>query len=185
MNGSPAPAPDVAGVSYEPNTFLLMLYQNGVGGHLDAVAMHPYTFPSSPKTAATWNPLYMMGYTLLIMSAFGDGAKRIWATESGFGTGRSGESLDESTQAFRFAELIAAWRHLLLAANLFVYVYRDTADNPSVVWDNVGLVRRDYSPKFAVQSFRNAVLGITHPTRPRRCVSSGVLVGPRRHVRSC
>ena len=185
MNGGLAPAPNVAGVSYEPNTFLLMLYQNGVGGHLDAIGMHPYTFPWAPTTAATWNPLYMMGYTHLIMAAFGDGAKRIWATESGYGTGRDGESLDESTQALRFAELIAAWRQLPYAANLFVYGYRDTANNPSVVWDNMGLVRRDYSPKLAVQSFRNAALGLAHSTRARRCVNSGVSVGARRHVRSC
>ena len=162
----------------------MALYQHGIASHLDAIAMHPYTFPWSPNVEATWNPFYMLGYTHLIMAANGEGANPIWATESGYGTGHDGQSLDDATQAFRFGELIDAWRRLSYSGTLFIYGYRDTANNLSSVWDNMGLVRRDFSPKQSLLAFRNAAVGATATPRPTRPCISGAPSGGRRGRRA-
>lgn len=187
MNGGFAPAANVPGHSIEPNQFLLQLYQNGIAGHLDAVATHPYTFPYSPNVVAEWNPLYMLGYMHLIMTAFGDGNKEIWATEAGYGTGNDGQSVDEGTQAFRMTELIDAWHRLPYAGTLMIYGFRDTAVNPASVWDNMGLVRRDFSAKLAYNAFQTAAMGApAGPRQERPCIGSSPIgsKGGRRQ-RSC
>ncbi len=185
MNGGLAPAPNVAGRSIAPNDFIVQMYLAGIAGHIDAISMHPYTFPYSPTTPQTWNLFYMLSYTHLIMSAFGDGARRIWATESGYGTGRDSQSVSQAMQATRLRELVAAWRAIPFAGNLFVYGYRDLTTGSSSVWNNMGIVRHDFSPKLGAAAFRLAVVG-PPPKQvvPKSCIRSSGLGGPDRR-RGC
>ncbi len=185
MNGGLAPAGNVAGQTIAPNDFLIQMYAAGIGGHVNAISMHPYSFPYSPTTPATWNPFYMLGYTHLIMTAFGDAGLPIWGTEAGFGTGQDAQSLSEAMQAVRMKELVVAWKQLPFAAKLFVYGYRDTLAGSTSVWDNMGMVHRDFSTKPAFAAFRSAVTSA--PTPPvsghhrRACVrnSPGRRLGSR------
>ncbi len=159
LSGGLAPATTVPGRSIDPNSFLFGLYRSGIRGHIDAVAMHPYSFPYAPTTPATWNPFYMLAYTHLIMAYFGDGALPIWATEAGFGTGRDASSVSEATQAVRVGQLVAAWRSLPYAGALLVYGYRDLGSASPSVFDHMGVVRADRSAKPALTAFRRAIAG--------------------------
>ena len=181
MNGGLAPAGNVGGVSIAPNDFVVQMYLAGISGHVDAISMHPYSFPYSPTTPEVWNPFYMLTYTHLIMSAFGDGALPIWGTEAGFGTGRDGQSVSQALQSIRMTQVVQAWQQLPFAGNLFIYGYRDLAAGSSSVWDNMGLVRHDFSAKPAAAAFRSAVVGNQPKVRaPRSCIRATPIGGATR-----
>ena len=76
ISGGLSPAPDRDG-EIAPLTFLQRVYELGGGRYLDAVAHHPYQFPS-PPTAPTDNNAFLQTEQLHeVMDKFGDGAKKI------------------------------------------------------------------------------------------------------------
>ena len=86
--GGTAPAPnDPSGADMSPTRFLHRIYENGGKGFFDAFAHHPYSFPCSPLTAASWNAFTQTKYLHDMMVQNGDGAKKIWGTEAGAPTG--------------------------------------------------------------------------------------------------
>ena len=158
MTAGLAPAANVTGTSIAPATFVSGLYARGAGPHLDAIGMHPYTFPYAPRYAAEWNPFYRLPAIYRIMAAHGDGAKKIWATEVGFGTGSSDRSISPELQAGYARRLVGAWLTYSFAGNLFWYSYRDHSTDTADVWQNMGVVRRDWSGKPARSAMADALL---------------------------
>ncbi len=80
-----------------------------------------------------------------------------------------------------------AWHRLPYAGTLMIYGFRDTAVNPASVWDNMGLVRRDFSAKLAYNAFQTAAMGApAGPRQERPCIGSSPIgsKGGRRQ-RSC
>ncbi len=152
--GGLAPAADVPWRSWSPYTFLDGMYRAGAHGHLDALAMHPYSFPWSPNTPAAWNPVFMARWAHAQMAQSGDGNRQIWATEMGYGTGADGQSVSESTQAQRVAEMLTAWAQYPFAGPSLIYNYRDLGTSPSV-WDHMGLARPDGSAKPALRALEH------------------------------
>jgi hypothetical protein len=145
--GGLAPAADVGHASESPLRFLADLYHFGAHGQFDALALHPYSFPYAPTTAAAWNPFFLLPWFHLVMAVHGDGAKAIWGTEVGFGTGHDGQSVSEAVQAQRVVQVVVAWQHWSFTGPLFFYDYRDLdATNPQT-FDHMGLVRSDGTPK--------------------------------------
>ena len=61
--------------------------RGGGGGSFDAVGHHPYSYPYDPSGGQSWNAFTQTGYLYQIMVANGDGAKKVWGTESGAPTG--------------------------------------------------------------------------------------------------
>ncbi len=147
ITGGLAPAANVERGSISPQTFVVKMYRRGLRRHLDAVGIHPYTFPYAPQYAADWNPFYRLPAIHGIMSRHRDGGKKIWATEVGWGTGTSSRAVGDETQATYAWRLVDAWLSYPFAANLFWYSYRDLGTNSGDVWQNMGLVRRDWSGK--------------------------------------
>lgn len=147
ITGGLAPAANVERRSIAPRTFVLKMYRRGLRRHFDAVGIHPYTFPYAPQYAADWNPFYRLPAIHGIMSRHRDAHKKIWATEVGWGTGTSSRSVGDETQATYARRLVDAWLSYPFAANLFWYSYRDLGTNSGDVWQNMGLVRRDWSGK--------------------------------------
>ncbi len=177
MNGGLAPASDIFGDAMAPRTFLLMMYANGASSALDAVAMHPYSFPYPPRLRADWNTFSTLPETHAVMSRFGDGRKPIWATESGFGTGGDDHSVSEAVQASRVRELVDAWYEFDFAGNLFLYTYRDLSASSSMAFERMGLVRADGSAKPALRTFQQAVAQPVFDRDVRRG-----LCGPAAHL---
>ena len=75
--GGLASAPDAAGSSYTPVTFLTDMYADGAQGSFDAVADHPYSYPDLPDQDDSWNPFTYLPTLHQIMADNGDGTKQI------------------------------------------------------------------------------------------------------------
>jgi hypothetical protein len=143
LAGGTAPAPDdPSGKDMSPASFLNALYFWGARGSFDAFGHHPYSFPCSPLTEAPWNAFYQTLSLHWIMAYHGDGAKRIWATESGAPTGADvngcsgvgGKSVTEATQAQFAAQYILRWTKDWgsFTGPLFWFQVRDNGTNPWV-----------------------------------------------------
>jgi hypothetical protein len=164
--GGLSPAPDdPSGRDLSPATFLNALYYSGAKGHFDAVGHHPYSFPCSPLTEAPWNAYHQTLSLRWIMAWHGDGAKRIWGTETGVPTGTPvgscstsafAKASTEPVQALYAAQKILRWTQdwASFTGPLFWFQIRDNGTNPSAINDNFGLLRRDFSQKVAFETFR-------------------------------
>ncbi len=164
--GGLSPAPDdPTGKDMSPTTFLNGIYFWGGKGYFDAVGHHPYSFPCSPLTEASWNAYQQTLNLRWVMAWNGDGAKRIWGTETGTPTGSQvgtcatsaqGKSSTEPVQALYAAQAVLRWTKEWgsFTGPLFWFQIRDNGTNQSVIDDNFGLVRRDYSEKLAFGTFQ-------------------------------
>jgi hypothetical protein len=168
--GGTAPAPDdPSGRDMRPVTFLRGVYANGGQGFFDAWGHHPYSFPCSPLQNADWNAFTQTQYLHNIMAQNGDNAKKIWGTESGAPTGdnvggcTSGPnvSVSESTQAQFVADYFKGWTQDFgsFTGPLIWFQIRDTGTNRGVWEQNLGLLRRDFSPKPAYAKFQQLLNG--------------------------
>jgi hypothetical protein len=82
-----------------------------------------------------------------LMTANGDGAKKIWATEYGNATP---DWTDETGQASRMSQAMVAWKSFPWAGPLFTFNLWDT--HGSIF----GLLRSDWSPRPAWFAFQAA-----------------------------
>jgi hypothetical protein len=182
VSGGVAPARDVAGYSIAPNEFVAAIYANGGRGAMQAVGLHPYSFPYAPMTPASWNTFYMATQTHAIMAAHGDGARPIWATEIGWPTGTGHGAVSEAQQAVMAAAAITAWNRFSFAGNFFWFNWQDTSANPASTFDNLGVLRYNGTAKPALGVFK-AMLA-----RPAAHIDHGPpaygpwLVGANAHV---
>ncbi|MDP9019821.1 MAG: hypothetical protein M3N25_03300, partial [Actinomycetota bacterium] len=150
------PAVDASdGSQISPKTFLERVYAAGGGGSFDAVGMHPYSFPARPMdpTTASWNTFYRLPLIRDVMVANGDGAKQIWSTEFGAPTGTADSAVSDSEQAAILSdgyEAVAGWDW---HGPLLWYSLRDEGTDPADRDQNFGLVKKDFSPKPALETF--------------------------------
>ncbi|ORV45697.1 hypothetical protein AWC02_12285 [Mycolicibacter engbaekii] len=133
--------------------FIQQLYANGAGDALDAIALHPYTYPYS----ITEDPLgrgAAVAQVRQLMAARGDGRKKIWITEYGQATGTSPFAVPGERQA----EILVAF--LQWASSLgylgppFLFTSRDLSPDTSNADFNFGLYGVDYAPKPAVEAIK-------------------------------
>jgi hypothetical protein len=161
LTGGTAPAPDAAdGSDYEPTTWLEKLYARGAGGYFDGVAHHPYAYPFSPLTDKEWNAYKQTEFLHRIMTAHGDGAKKVWGTEMGAPTGSSSKALSESGQARHVRDYFEGWwngRFRSFTGPLVWFQLRDAGSNTGNVSDNFGLQRRNRSPKASWGTFQQSM----------------------------
>ena len=106
-SGGLAPAYD-DGKNIAPVTFLRQMYAAGAGT-MDAVALHPYSYPATPKQDKPWSAFTQIeggnGPTDIptihgIMAANGNADKEVWLTEYGAPTGGSGKEATLQDQHF-------------------------------------------------------------------------------------
>ncbi|CAN5694333.1 hypothetical protein BH24ACT3_BH24ACT3_10710 [soil metagenome] len=169
ISGGTAPAADdPSGWEISPRTFIRRMYDAGGGAAIDAVAMHPYTYPELPssRTIEEWNAFLHMDDVRRMMVARGDGHKRIWLTEIGAPTGTARLAVSERRQAEMVTDAIGAWSRLDYAGPMMWYSMRDTGTDASDREANFGMVRRDFSPKPALAAFTAAASSVTRPPAP-------------------
>ena len=146
ITGGLAPGSDTS-INRSMKTFIEQMYANGAKGYFDAVGIHPYSFPWAPQFAANWNPFYMAPQYHKILTANGDGAKPLWATEVAFPTGTGTDRVSEATQADMLESLIVGWDSFSFGGPLFWHNIRDRGPDPVDLEQNWGLLRYDRSPK--------------------------------------
>src|SRR5207237_10565544 len=119
-----------------PLTFLEKMYANGAAGSMDAVAWHPYNYPYGLAYAG-WSAWSQMSATTpsarSIMTANGDGAKQIWATELGEPTGSTASSVTESAQAQYVTSAFTKLKSWSWAGPAFFYSARHAGTDMSSV----------------------------------------------------
>jgi polysaccharide biosynthesis protein PslG len=150
------------GTNYSPVDFLAGIYANGGAGSFDAVSHHPYTWPALPGEAESWSAWHQMYGTnpslRSVMSANGDGEKKIWGTEWGAPTnGPAGAFVSEATQAEMVTKAYSLWRTYEWAGPLFTYQGRDRGTSTDTRENFFGLRRYDNSKKPAYTAYRGAV----------------------------
>ncbi|WP_238422462.1 cellulase family glycosylhydrolase [Gordonia sp. 'Campus'] len=150
ISGGLAPGTD-NGRDIAPLTFVRNLYQSGFNDSLDALGVHPYTYPALPNdpAAASWSTAARMWDMRDVMVAAGDGDKSIWMTEFGAPTGTGTNAVSEDVQAQSIAIAMGAQNDAPWLGPLFVYSLRDAGTDPNNLEHNFGLVRRDWTPKQA------------------------------------
>jgi polysaccharide biosynthesis protein PslG len=142
--GSLAPTEWTGGA--DPATFLTEAYANGAGGLFDAMAWHPYTGEYTPATSGHMNADSATLYN--IMTARGDGVKKIWATEYGVPTGGP-YSVSEQVQSDYVNSALDVWYAKPFAGPMFWYAGRDNGTSPDDREQHFGVLRHDGTAKLA------------------------------------
>ncbi len=158
------------GSQINPVNYLQDLYANGIQGSVDAVGWHPYNFN------AGWTASQMLAYdpcnawsqmadtpvsARSLMTANGDGAKTIWATELGAPTcikGATYTCVSESAQADLATQGVAAWRGYTWSGGFFWYDIRDDSGGKSKTDEeqHFGAVRANNSLKPSYNALKGA-----------------------------
>lgn len=142
-----------------PLSFLVGMYRAGAHGSFDQVGIHPYSFPYRSTYDASWNPFQQAVQLHDLMTARGDGDKRVCATEVGFPTGTDSVAVSEAKQGPYLVEGIRAWLARSFSAPVFVYSIADQGSTRSDYFQNFGLVRWDGTQKPAYDTVRTALRG--------------------------
>ncbi len=161
LAGATAPAgDDPNGLDVAPVTFLRGIYANGGKGSFDAFAHHPYTFPYSPLDEAPWNAFTQTRDLHAVMVEHGDGAKKIWGTEAGAGTGTNAKAVTANRQAQILRDYVTEWNggFRSFTGPLLWFSVRDAGTDPASVYDNFGVLRNDFRPKPA----RSVLFALLH-----------------------
>jgi hypothetical protein len=156
LSGGLAPATDAAdGREIGPVTFVKGIYAAHAGGSLDAVAIHPYSYPALPRdpSTASWNTYERLPLVHDVMAANGDGAKQIWLTEFGAPTGTASGAVSLEAQSTMVRAGLLGALEWPWSGPIFWYAARDTGNDETDREANFGLVRHDFSEKPAYATF--------------------------------
>ncbi|MFI5843975.1 cellulase family glycosylhydrolase [Catenuloplanes sp. NPDC051500] len=124
------------------------LYDLGLRGVCDAVAVHPYPDAPDPDSGE----MAAARRVRTLMNERGDAGKPLWGTETGAPTGGS-PSIDERAQATLLRALYLLWRELPGAGPLLYYTLRDFGGTDREA--HFGLLRADGVEKLAYDAFRD------------------------------
>lgn len=132
-------------LTMDPVTFVEQMYAAGAKGSLDAVSFHPYLYNNefSKGRGTPSTPFSQAEAIYAVMSNYGDGGKKIWATEYGQPTSAS----DEATQAAYLTDFLTTWRTLPFAGPAYIYTTRDRNTGSASDVDTLGVYRSDWTPK--------------------------------------
>jgi hypothetical protein len=156
LTGGLAPAVDAGdGSEISPVTFVRGIYAAGARRSLDAVAVHPYSYPAMPRDPATasWNTYERLPLVHDVMAANGDDAKQIWLTEFGAPTGTAGGAVSLDVQATIARNGLLGAQDWPWSGPIFWYSARDRGTDAGDREANFGLVRMDFSAKPAYAAF--------------------------------
>jgi len=170
ITGGVAPAVTTSW-SIAPLEFLAGIYFNGGQGSFDGVGWHPYTYPRMPGTVDNGDAWYQMygpaNSARAQMTAHGDAAKKIWATEFGAHTDPLGEGyVTDAGQAAMFRTGLTLWASYPWAGPMIGYMLRDRGTDTADRENFFGLTRYDGSPKATFATFTSLVrdFAASHPT---------------------
>jgi polysaccharide biosynthesis protein PslG len=163
--------------------FIDRIYKAGAKGYFDALGSHPYGFANSPETRNANNvtDFQRAADQHAVMERYGDGAKKVWATEFGWlldpaayghpeyindplWAGRQWQRVDPQTQAsylvraYQYAHAHWPWMGVMCAFNL---------DFSTAPWYTAAEPMRWYSvlnPDYSVRPAFGALKAMAKPT---------------------
>jgi polysaccharide biosynthesis protein PslG len=147
---------------------------------VDALAVHPYTFPYPASFLGPWASPWLpadsgLPYLQQVLASSGTPNLPIWITEYGAPTGGPGHAwngspdslatgpdhVTEAQQAAMAADSIATAKSEPIIGSLFWYTYRDSASPLDSADSYYGITRADGSKKPAFTALREAIQGLT------------------------
>lgn len=142
---SPAFEPDA------PPIFVNVMYDLGAKGYFDAMAMHPYVFPTglAADPLRGWADVEVVRQ---IMVDHGDGDKKIWMTELGASTADpAAEGVSQEEQARQITDVLWKAAQSGYSGPAFIFAIRDVdSTQRGNRDDNFGaLLTSDWQPKVA------------------------------------
>lgn len=140
-------------LAYMNGEFLERLYELGIQGYYDGLAVHPYN--EGAPTAGNWSGVE---WARELQRAAGD-TTPLWLTEFGWSTCvvGSGWCTSEQEQASNTVASFAAVAGDSSVKAAIVYNLRDTGTQADDFESNFGLVRRDFSLKPAYTALRDTL----------------------------
>jgi polysaccharide biosynthesis protein PslG len=146
ISGGLAPASD-NGINYNAVTFVANMYADGAKGSFDYLGIHPYSYPLLPDNDdpdSAWSQMYKTNPSIRsVMTANGDGAKKIWITEFGAPSeGRAG--LSPAAQGETITQALAAADKMDWIGAIYIYTWRDGTSKSA---GSFGIKSADGSPK--------------------------------------
>ena len=160
--------------------FLEDLYAAGARGTMDAIGIHPYSYPGDPRPANS--PYHRMLSALrAIRTRAGDAGTPFWITETGYSTSTGEDGVTRAQQAERLGRLVSL---ALREPDVAVVIVHSLIDGGNKRWDlesNFGVADPDLAAKPALGAVAAAVpprLAVAGLPRTVRCCC-------RRRVRRC
>jgi hypothetical protein len=157
--GAFAPAADSKATpptSYRSSTYLGKFYELGYQDAVDAVSYHPYNggVPLSATAGQQWDMNTTVRHEIEAqMQAHGQGTKKVWSTEFGYGTAGA-KGVSEAKQAQLLVEQIEFLRSRPTAGPCFVFNWQEMGPDPSIGFNSYGLVTFDGRQKQACSAIR-------------------------------
>lgn len=152
VSGGLAPALDRLDDGWlSPATFLRGLLDAGVMAEIDAVGVHPYSFPARPldEESAEWNSFLRLPDLHRMIVEADAGPDRLWITEYGAPTGTHQRAVSEERQATLLIDALDAAERWPWLGPVFLYTLRDYRQAPEDLEWNYGVLAADGSPKAA------------------------------------
>ena len=147
--------------------FLDALYAQGVRGYMDGVSVRPFsqwrdpTDETVPEAGRMFSLIHGVEWLREIMAAHGDSAKPMWFTEIGWSSCTPGAHqwcVTEDVQArYTGAALRLVRDRWDFVRGVAVYSLRNKGDDLDNREEQMGLLRRDFTPKPAFWAFKDAL----------------------------
>ena len=145
--GGIAAAPDAGTQAIDSVRFVTEMYEAGAVGYFDALSFHPYSMALfSEGESVAGSPLMMANQIHDVVVAYGDGNKKIWATEYGMPT----VLVSDAGQAAYIDDFLSTWRDLDYAGPGYIHTIRDLASF-DLNQATFGVYRQDWTEKPAVR----------------------------------
>lgn len=134
-----------------PETFLDELIDGGALAEVDAVGIHPYSYPARPldPDSAPWNTFLRLPVLYERIAAAEAGPRCLWVTEYGAPTGEHDRAVSEREQAAMLTESLEAAGRWPWLGPILLYTLRDFREAPDDLEWNFGILRDDGTPKRA------------------------------------
>jgi polysaccharide biosynthesis protein PslG len=139
--GALAPAADAEnGAEMSPVTFLDAVLRATRGVNLDAVSVHPYTYPAFPGGQEPWNAFFALKRIHEVMRRHGYGSTPVWLTEYGAPTGKHERAVTPREQARLVRGGLREAARLPFVRRIYLFSFRDAGADRHDLEDNFGLV---------------------------------------------
>ncbi|MBP1816477.1 VCBS domain-containing protein [Mycobacterium sp. OAE908] len=151
--GGIAAAPDSGTQAMDSVRFVTGMYEAGAAGYFDALSFHPYSMTLfSQGGSVSGSPLLLANQIHDVMVAYGDGSKKIWATEYG----QSSQLVTEAGQAAYIDDFLSTWRNLDYAGPAYIHTIRDLATF-DLAQGTMGVYHQDWTEKPAVDVIESII----------------------------
>jgi hypothetical protein len=129
----------------EPYTYLTDMYADGAKGYFDAINDHAYSYPDTPlQTSDSWNPWSYLSELHSIMTANGDGSKKIWITEFGCPSDGATNDCTDATEATQITDAFQQARssaYNTYLGPLLIFCWWDSSDGDYGLYTSSGVAK--------------------------------------------